>query len=378
MAYRADASRHRWLGPACLLLLTACGDGERPADTPRPVLVVQAGAATQAQVSAYPGEVRARNENPLAFRIGGSLVQRNVEVGDRVRRGDLLATLDAGDQRLQAGAAQAQLAAALARLAQADAELSRHRALAAQQLVSRSALDAQVAAQAAAAGEVRAARAQFEVARNQAGYAQLRAPRDGVIAGRLAEAGQTVSAGQPIYLLAGDAGREVAIAVPEARIDGVRLGQPAAVELWSAPGRRLAGRVREIAPAADPQSRTFATRIALDAAGADAVQLGQSARVYLQQDGAHGGPGVPLSAVQRDTGGNRPGVWVVDPATRRVRLVAVRLGAYAEDGIPVLEGLPAGAWVVAAGGHLLREGQAVVPVDRENRPLAAPAAASAR
>ena len=149
------------------------------------------------------------------------------------------------------------------------------------QLVSRSTLDAQNAAANAAQGQVNAARAKLDVARNQAAYSQLRAPRDGVIASRQAEAGQVVAAGQTVFTLAADGVREVAFALPEAHDRATSsAGQPVLVELWSQPGQRWPGRIREISPAADPQSRTYAARVTVDAP-AGAVELGQSARVYL-------------------------------------------------------------------------------------------------
>ena len=181
-----------------------------------------------------------------------------------------------------------------------------------------------------------------------------------------------------MYTLAGDAGREVAIALPESRIRDVGIGQPVLVELWSAPGQRLPGRIREISPAADPQARTYAARVALDGDAANAVELGQSARVYMQARGGAAALSVPLPAVQRGADGKASALWVVDPVSRRVHLVPVKTGAYAEDMVPVLGGVDANAWIVAAGGHLLREGQQVAPVDRDNRPVleAAPAAAA--
>ncbi|NZA26954.1 efflux RND transporter periplasmic adaptor subunit [Luteimonas sp. SJ-92] len=350
-------------------LLAGCGSEPVPEATPRPVLVERAGGRAAAAAMALPGEIRAREESTLSFRVGGKLVRRHVDPGARVRRGDLLAELDPGDQRLQARSAGAQAAAAEAELERARADHERYRRLAAEQLVSRSTLDAQTTALRAAEGQARAARAQLDVARNQAGYTELRAPDDGVITERQAEAGQVLAAGQAVYALAVDGGREVRIALPESRIDGFRIGQEVAVELWSAPGRRWPGRIREIAPAADPQARTYAARVALDDEAAGAVALGQSARVYLDGGADASATSVPLSAVQRGEDGGAV-VWVVDPKEGVTRRVAVELGAFGPERVPVLSGLRPGALVVAAGGHLLREGQAVVPVDRDNRPLA--------
>lgn len=365
----------RWTGSfglpmAALLALSACSNGEPVAPGPRPVLVVHPDGGAQAALTAYAGEIRARQESPLAFRVGGMLVRRLVDVGDRVERGQVLAELDPGDLRLQASAAQAQLAAAQAELARARADQARYARLAQQQLVSRSALDAQNAAATAAAGQANAARAQLDVARNQADYTHLRAPRDGLIASRGAEAGQVVAAGQAVFTLAGDAGREVAIALPESRIREFSVGQPVMVELWNRPEQRLPGTIREIAPAADPLARTYAVRVSLRGAAAAAVDLGQSARVYVQDKGPRAALHVPLSAIQRGDGG-APAVWVVDPASGKLHLTPVSLGAFGERSVPVLDGLAANAWVVAAGGHLLREAQTVTAVDRDNRPVTA-------
>jgi multidrug efflux system membrane fusion protein len=354
---------------AAAVALAGCNSEASTTEAPRPVLVMHPGGGAEAALTAYAGEIRAREESPLSFRVAGKLVRRDVDVGAHVRQGDLLAVLDAGDLAAQARAAQAQLTAAEAELARARADQARYAKLAGQQLVSRSALDAQNAAATAAQGQANAARANLDVARNQSAYTQLRAPHDGMIASRAAEAGQVVGAGQTVFTIAADGGREVAIALPESRIREFRVGQPVVVELWSAPGQRLPGTIREVAPAADPQARTYATRVELTGEAAKAVDLGQSARVYVQDSGTRAALTVPLSAIQRGAG-NATAVWVVDPATSKLRLAPVQLGAFGEATAPVLSGVNPSAWIVTAGGHLLRAGQVVAPVDRENRPIA--------
>ena len=209
----------------------------------------------------------------------------------------------------------------------------------------------------------------------------LRAPRNGVIAQRLAEAGQVVAAGQTVFVLAVDGEREVAISIPEQSVDQYPLGRDLAVELWSASGKRFPGKLRELAPAADPQTRTFAARVSFVAPGVN-IDLGQSARVYAQ-DGNGGDLSLPLSALVGKDG--QSAVWVIRAQTagegeaRRtqsvVRLVPVKVGAFGEDRVPVLSGLKADDWVVSAGVHLLREGQAVKPIDRKDRAVPAPGVA---
>ncbi|MCC7249490.1 MAG: efflux RND transporter periplasmic adaptor subunit [Lysobacter sp.] len=351
-------------------LLAGCGNAAPKPEPIRPVLVVQAGAAEGVpMLTAYSGEVRAREETSLAFRVGGKVLARYVDLGDRVREGDVLAELDPTDLRLQADALGAQVASAEAQLVRARADYARVAALAKDQLVSRSALDQQTASLRAAEAQVRAARAQSNVAGNQSAYSALRAPRAGAIAGRQIEAGQVVAAGQPAFVLAADSGREIAFALPESKIREVSVGQQVLVELWSAPQQRLTGRIREIAPMADPLARTYAARAALDGGQATDAGLGQSARVYIV-GAERAALQVPLTAIQA-IDRTSPAVWVADPKTQRVRKVPVRIGAFGPESVPVLSGLKASDWVVVAGGHLLQDGQSVVPIDRDNRPVKA-------
>ncbi len=366
----------RWIGSSLLMaMLAACGNHEAAPQTAVPVLVVHPGSSDGLAIAAYPGEIRAREESPLSFRVAGNLLRREVDAGQRVKRGQLLAELDVADYQLQARAAQAQYAAAEADLVRARDDRKRYAALAEQQLVSRSALDAQTAAYKAAQAQADAARSNLDVARNQAAYAQLKAPNDGVIASRQAEAGQVVAAGQTIYTLAADGAREVAIALPENNIRDFSVGQPVQVELWNLPGKRWPGTIREISPAADPQARTYAARVSLAPEALDAVELGQSARVFAAA-GKTGALRLPLAAVQQGEN-DQASVWVVNPASGKLESRAVTLGAYGADAVPVLSGVDASDWVVAAGGHLLREGQAVTAVDRSNRPVLATASAAA-
>lgn len=366
-----------WTAASGLVLafaLAGCAGQDAAPLPPKPVLVAHpdtAAATGPGNTVAYAGEVRAREESTLSFRVPGRLARRLVDTGAVVHRGDLLAELDPDDLRLQSEAAQAQLAAAEAELARARADHARFAALAKDRLVSRSALDQQTAALRAAEGQARAARAQRDVSANQSGYTQLRAPADGAIGQRQAEAGQVLAAGQPVFTFVAEGTREVAFAVPEANLADVHVGQPVLVQLWNSGGAPLAGTIRDIAPSADPLTRTYAARATLAPEAVAAVAVGQSARVYIGTPGTDA-PAlrVPLPAVQRDAQG-RTVVWVADPKAGRVRPVPVAVGAYAADSAPVLSGLKAGDWVVIAGAHLLTADQAVVPVDRSNRPVVA-------
>lgn len=346
---------------ALALLLSACGQETAAPSAPRPALVVQPQPAG-ASADSYPGEVRARFEPELAFRIGGKVTKRLVEEGQRVKADQPLAELDPQDVRLQLEANRAQLAAAQANLALVRTERDRYQKLLDKQMVSRSQFDNAENLYRAGLARLKQAKAEFDVAGNQAEYAVLRAPQAGVIAKRQVEVGQVVAAGQTVFTLAADGEREVLIGLPEQQFARFAVGQTVSVELWSHPNARYEGRIRELSPAADPRSRTFAARIAFTSASAPA-ELGQSARVFIAH--AEQAPlSVPLSAVTAEQG--QAYVWRVNKDSRLERAV-VRLGPYGADSVPVLEGLRADDWVVAAGGHVLREGQQVRPVDRTNR-----------
>ena len=349
--------------PASLIvLLAACGNGEPVEVAVRPAMVVQPQLSGDL-MDAYPGEVRARLEPELAFRIGGKVSKRLVEVGERVKKDQPLAELDPQDVRLQLEAMRAQVAAAEANLQLVRAERDRYKTLLGRNLVSRSQYDNAENTYRAGEARVKQVKAEFNVANNQAGYAVLRATQNGVIAKRMIEAGQVVAAGQPVFTLAAAGEREVLISLPEQGFDRVKVGQPVEVELWSQAGERFPGRIRELAPSADPQSRTFAARVAFTE-GKVSAELGQSARVFIRVEGDV--PlAVPLSALTAENGA--PYVWVVEPKTFKLVRTPVRIGAYGENTVPVLEGLSANDWVVAAGVQVLREGQLVRPVDRDNR-----------
>jgi membrane fusion protein, multidrug efflux system len=346
------------------LCLSGCGNGDAEVETVRPVMVERPLPAS-AGFDAFPGDVRARQESTLAFRVGGKIATRAVDAGARVKKGDVLASLDPEDLRLQVAAIRAQMVAAEANLTTARAERDRYRNMSERKLVSRSLYEQQENAYKAAEAQVGQVRAQLDVSRNQAEYAQLRAPADGVIATRHAEAGQVVAAGQPIFTLAADGEREIAISLPEQRVADFAIGQKVLVELWSKSGERIPGTIRELSPSADALSRTYAARVSFDATTSGA-ELGQSARVYTGHDSG-ATLSVPLAAVTAE--GEQPYLWVVDPATSVVHRRSVKLGPYGDARAPLLDGIDPQSWIVVAGVHLLREGQKVRPVDRDNRAL---------
>lgn len=324
------------------LLVAGCGDKAPAEATAPPVKLVKAikvGQGEGANERRFSGEVRARTETLLGFRVGGKMTERMVDAGARIKAGQPLARLDPSDARLAASQAEAN-----ATLAAAD--LKRTRELRERNFVSQAALDAKETT-------AHATEAQARLARNQAAYTTLVADAAGVVAAVLAEPGQVLAAGQGVLRIARDGEREVAISLPETELSRVRVGSAAVVTLW-ADGRSWPAKVREIAPAADPASRTFATRVTL--LGADTgLALGLSASVSFPGEGA-AAIIVPPAALYQQEG--KPAVWVIG-SDGGLQLRSIEVTAYRDDGVVVRSGLEAGETIVAAGAFRLAPGEKV-------------------
>ena len=340
------------------------GCGKKPEQTEQiPIVMVAQPKSSSFQIESYAGDVQAKQQTALSFRVGGQITERLVDVGDRVVAGQVLARLDVKDAELQRNSAQAQLDNAQSAAKVAATELSRYKQLLPSNAVSRSQYDSVQNQYDAAQAQLKQAQANYAVSSNQTVYNQLRANKSGVITERSIEVGQVVAAGQSAYEMALDGDREVVIGVPEQVVAKLRVNQAATITLWSQPDARLAGFVREIAPAAN-ENRTFTVKVALKTQS-PAIQLGQSARVFLSQAN-DASISVPLSSVTASN--NQPYVWVVNP-NNTLRKVNVRLGVYGRDSVPVLSGLKPSDWVVVGGVHLLRDQQKIKPIDRDNRPV---------
>ncbi len=341
---------HRLLVLALPLLLVSCSkESAPPAKVERPASTIVVGELGEDQSNVYSGEVRARYETVLGFRIGGKLIARNVDVGAKVKKGELLARLDAADTGLQESAADAQY-----RLA--EDEVKRYRELRDKGFVSQSALDAKETA-------LKAAAAQAGLARNQATYTSLLSDRTGVVSATLAEVGQVVSAGQPVLRVAQDGEREVSIAIPESRFAAIKVGMPAQIEFGVAGsgGQTVAAHVREISPSADPASRTYPARVSFDASNAK-IALGMTARVRINEvakggNQKAGGFKVPLTAIFQLA--DKTAVWIV-AQDRSVSLRAVEVLAYRDDGALIGSGVTAGERIISAGVHKITAGDKVI------------------
>lgn len=335
--------------------LSACTPSDAPETLPAAVLVSTVAKAGASDGRYFTGEIVPRHASDLGFRVAGKLLAREVDVGSVVRKGQPLARLDGADMRLNASAAQAQRSAAQSDLALARAELARVQALRARNFVSDSAVDSQRTAMQAAQARLKQAQAQAALAGNQSDYTTLEADADGVVTAVAAEPGQVLAAGQTVLTLAHTGAREVSVNLPEGLAAAVAPGAPAKVRLWAAPERVFDATVREVAPAADATTRTFATKVTVHAGGED-VPLGATATVALAGAAAPG-VSVPLRAI-----GEREGaavVWRFDPASSSVAPVPVEVVRFDERGATLRGGIAQGAQIVVAGIHLLQPGQVV-------------------
>lgn len=357
------------------LLLGACSRPEAPQEPVRAVKLMTVSRTGVQSQSGYAGEIRARTESRLGFRVGGKLVQRPVEVGQRVVAGQLLAQLDAQDLALAAQAAQAQIVAAQTQRDLAAADLKRFSDLKAQGFVSGAEIERRQATLDAAEAALRQARAQGAVQGNQAGYARLVADGPGVVLSVEAEVGQVVAAGAAVVRLARDGARDAVIAVPEDRVARLKVGQAAQVRLWSsgqASSEPLAAQVREIAASADPLTRTFQVKLGLPVDAG--VALGSTVSVVFADDAsvASTTPApvrLPTSAlIQAAGGGKDTAVWVFDPASSRVNMRTVVVSGADGNEMLVVSGLKDGEEIVAAGVHVLSPGQQVTRFAAAQKP----------
>jgi RND family efflux transporter MFP subunit len=344
---------------AGLLLLAGCEANTAPAPTgERPVQIQRVTLASRDTARDFVGVVRARHETDLGFRVAGKVVARLVNVGDRIRAGDIVARIDAEDFRLQVESSEAELAAATSSLAQTEADLARYATLKARGYASVAEYERKKAARDEADGRLNRARRALEIARNQLGYTDLKADADGVITAAPVEPGQVVAIGQMVARLAHRGEKEAIVALPETWL-GEAQGARASVTLWSDPGRRFAADLRELSPQADPATRTYAARFTILHAD-DAVALGMTATVTLARRTEAEVARLPLSAVLNR--GSGPAVYVVDDGGA-LTLRPVTLASFNEDTAVIAAGLNDGDKVVTLGVQTLTAGLKVRTIE---------------
>ncbi|HCX82234.1 MAG: efflux transporter periplasmic adaptor subunit [Curvibacter sp. RIFCSPHIGHO2_12_FULL_63_18] len=358
---------------AAALLATACS---KPAPSEEPVRAVKVstvGASSIQSGSEFSGEVRPRIESRLGFRVAGKLVRRPVELGQMVKAGQVLAQLDPQDYKLATEAARAQVAAAATNRDLAAADFKRFKELRDQNFISGAELERREATLKAAQAQLDQAQAQLNSQGNQASYTTLVADMAGVVTAINAEPGQVVSAGTPVVQIAQDGPRDVVFSVPEDKVVMIKAGSAVDVKVWASK-TTVKGVVREVAASADPVTRTFVVKVALDAK--DSLALGTTVSVVPQAFDRSGVQVIKLPTSALVQSGKSTAVWVLDSASMTVKLQPITVATADGNEAVVADGLQPGMQVVIAGVHVLSPGQKV-SIYKEKMPLAPVGAAQA-
>ena len=350
---------------AAILLLSACS---RPAPSEEPiraVKVITVGVEGMRSGAEFAGEVRAQVESRLGFRVGGKIVRRQAELGQRVKAGEVLAQLDPQDYQLAAQAARAQVTAARTNRDLAAADFKRFKDLREQNFISSAELERRDATLKAAQAQLDQAQAQGSAQGNQAAYTTLVADVSGVVTAVEAEPGQVVAAGTPVVRIAQDGPRDVVFSVPEDKVALIRPGSGVDVRAWSAKDS-LKGIVREVAASADPVTRTFSVKVALPTK--DALALGTTVAVLPQALDRAGVQVIklPTSALRQD--GQSSAVWVLETASMTVKLQPIQIATADGNDVVVAGGLQPGMQVVSSGVHVLSPGQKVTIYKEKSAP----------
>lgn len=349
---------------AASLLLAGCSEPPAPAAAAKPVFVTTVTHAMSAQTRTFTSVVRARVESDLGFRTGGKVVERLVEVGDRVKAGQVLARLDPVDYQLAVKAAADQVQAATVDAQQAASDEARLRRLLADGSVGSADHERQKARADAAAARLDQANRQLQLARNREGYAALVAPYAGVVTGLRFERGQVVAEGQPVASLAREGENEIVAELPEDWVGRARsLGATATP--WNDPKSAVALTLRELSPQASAQGRTYRARYAAvphSRAQVAALPLGSTMRLTLA--GPQAGPAttvLPVSALVKGSG--PAGVWTLDAKGSGLVFTPVQVVSV-DDATVHVSGLPLGSRVVSVGAQKLDAATAVRPIER--------------
>jgi RND family efflux transporter MFP subunit len=349
--------RHGWLIAFALpLLFAACRkDEQADAPVPRPVRTVIVKPSDAGETVTLTGQIDAQDSSSMAFRIGGRMTQRFVNVGDTVKPGQELARLDAQNELNALRAAQANQTAAQAQLTQARSAFERQRTLLAQGHTPRAQFEIAEKALSTAQANADAAEVNVRVAADRVSYTVLQADAAGTVTARGAEPGEVVQAGQMVVTIARQNGRDAVFDVPAQVLRSAPADPRVQVRLTDDPSVVAAGRVREVAPQADPVTRTFAVRVGLTDAPV-AMRLGATVNGTLRLE-ADKVIAIPASALTEFN--RQPAVWVVDPQKLTVSLRNIEMTAFDQASVSVAHGLETGDIVVTAGIQALHPGQTI-------------------
>jgi len=344
------------LALATLTLLAACRRAEEPPPPEiRPVRVVSVEQRAAGDAVSITGNVQAQTEVNLSFRVDGRMVDRNVNVGDTVKPGQLVARLDPSNEQSALSGVQAQLTAARAQLVEQRNNYNRQKDLLAQRFISQAAFDQVTANLQSAQSQVDSAQAQVNLASNRLGYTRLVADAGGAVTKVGAEPGEVVPAGRMVVQIARAGGRDGVFDVSAQLKDAAPKNPEITVALTTDPKVSAKGRVREVSPRADPVTGTFRVRVGLIDPPAG-LRLGSTVTGRMQMDTASAIE-VPGSALVRQ--GAQSAVWVVDPKTQTVSLRTIDVASHDASRVVVGGGLDSGDIVVTAGVQALHSGQKV-------------------
>ena len=344
------------LAVAVLATLTACGKGQAPQEPVRAVKVLTVGESGSAVDLEFSGEVRARIESNLGFRVAGKVLSRPAEIGQRVKAGELLAQIDPQDYRITADAAAAQLVAAQTNRDVAGADFKRYQDLHAQGFISAAELQRREAAYISAQAQWKQAQAQSSVQGNQSGYTRLLADGEGIVTSVDASAGQVVAAGQPVVRLALDGPRDVVFSVPEDKLGLLKTGDKVKVRQW-VDGKMREAVVRDVSASADSVTRTFVAKAALPKDANPVLGSTVTVSLVLGVELVPKTIKLPTSALRLEAGATS--VWVLEPSTMTVKAQAVEVNTAEGNDAVVTSGLQNGDQVVLSGVHVLTAGQKV-------------------
>nr|WP_230404796.1 efflux RND transporter periplasmic adaptor subunit [Undibacterium sp. LX40W] len=353
------------------MALAACSKPAEKTEDIRPVRVMTAaleGGEVQAEFS---GEIRAKVESRLGFRVPGKIIARKVDVGTIVKRGQVLMQLDPQDLMLGQAQAKAGLMAAESNRDLTKAEYKRYQELREKNFVAQAVLDAKETAYKAAQASYEQAKAGLSNQSNQTSYSTLVSDVDGVVTGIDAEVGQVVAAGTPVVRVAKAGELDMVIGIPEDRINSIRQMKDVNVRLWANKGEVIVAKLRELSPIADPVTRTFTAKLALPAS-AKGIQLGMTANASFGMKNPHAMIRLPLTALFQDKAASS--VWVVENCA--VRLAPVQVGSTVDEDLLIATGLTPGQSVVTAGVNLLKPGQKVTILGSEQCTKASGAASA--
>ncbi len=335
--------------------VAGCDKASPPVSEARPVRTVTIERGAEGEIVSLTGQVRAKEEVSLAFRLDGRMIERPVHVGDVLKAGQLVARLDPQIQDNTARSAEANLASLEATLTQARLTFSRQQQLLKDGWTPRANFDEAQQKLLTAEAQVDSARAQLRIAREQQGYTALSADASGAVTAVGAEPGEVVHAGQMVVQLARQGGRDAVFDAPEQLIQSGPRDPEVEIALSSDPQVKANGRVREIAPQADGATRTFQVKVGISDPS-EALRLGATVTGRIRLS-APPGVEVPASALTETNG--RPAVWVVDPQKQTVALRSVEVLRYDLAAVVISKGLETGDIVVTAGVQTLRPGQKI-------------------